>query len=335
MKKPIQVWMPEAGMENQREQEDYEALTAALKAERVYVCDPLDPDPAGDYDMAFIGSWRFYPQSREFRRLHPGKPVVQYNWDIYPFQVNEKTDPRRDRTGRARPTANATRWGEYLQELRYATEVWVPSQGVVDRTHQFAGRRVKCHVVKCNAYLWELEDRLTDWWQVNNVDLSKPYVVDVMREYTGEPMVGAVREVCEQLGIPCVQTNHKLTFDEFRCTIAKASLLVSAYNEASTGGLTLLEGYALGVPVLISDSHYQGANDYFGDRAYRFRAGDKEDLSLMIRAAMGVLPGGPISGKSCIYLHGSPRAWVEENYGTVPFAKRLAAGFRRVLSERA
>jgi glycosyltransferase involved in cell wall biosynthesis len=41
--------------------------------------------------------------------------------------------------------------------------------------------------------------------------------------------------------------------------------------EASTGGLTLLEAYRLGKPVLMSNSYYQGGQDYFGDKAEYFQ----------------------------------------------------------------
>jgi glycosyltransferase involved in cell wall biosynthesis len=325
--KPIQVWMPECWMENHREQEHTDALRAALKAERVYVVDLQQVDhPVEDVDLAFFGSWKYYPRSADFRTMFPTKPVVHYNWDIYPFQVRERTDPRTDRTGRARPTPNATRWAEYISELRYSTEVWVPSQGVVRRTHEFAGPTIDCQVVRCNYFGWDKPG--ADWWQVMNVDLSKPYVMDVMRQYPEEPMVGSVRRACGHLGIPCIQSDHRLTWDEFRCAVVNASLLVSSYNEASTGGLTLLEGYAHGVPVLVSDSPLQGANDYFGDRAFRFQAGNEEDLESSIKFYAQVKPAPEDVRRKAA---GEAARWVEENYGVRAFARRLAAGFRRVL----
>lgn len=315
-KAPITVWFPDGWMENHRVQEHTDALLEALAAEKVQCVTDDDPRTvaARSCDLGFIGSWKFYPAGVAYRAENPGKPLVHYNWDLYPFQLNERTNPRTDRTGRARPTPNACRWAEYVAELKHAIEVWVPSEGVVLRTREFAGRASR--VVLCNYFGWDVPDREPPFH-------AGTYVVDVMREYTGEPMVGAVRESCQALGVPCVQTNHGLPWDVFQVTVAGAGLLVSAYNEASTGGLTLLEGYAHGVPVLVSDSPYQGANDYFPEdqpNFWTFKAGDKEDLKVMVEYCV----------RQMRQRHDS-RSWVEREYGVAAFARRLADGFRRVL----
>jgi len=69
-----------------------------------------------------------------------------------------------------------------------------------------------------------------------------------------------------------------LSESEFQKRIANCTFLVCEYYEASTGGLTLLEGHRLGKPVLVSDSPYMGAKDYFGDRANYFKHDDYEDF---------------------------------------------------------
>lgn len=107
--------------------------------------------------------------------------------------------------------------------------------------------------------------------------------------------------------------------------IAGARLLVSAYHEASTGGLSLLEGYALGKPVLLSDSPYQGGRDYFGDRANYFHWGSYDDLK---------------SELLCLYENPprvnavEARDWVEKNYGEHAFARRLAREFQIIAQRR-
>jgi hypothetical protein len=96
-----------------------------------------------------------------------------------------------------------------------------------------------------------------------------------MRKYP-DPNKDAVRDACKELGIPCVESATSLPWPKFQKTVAGARLLVSAYYEASTGGLTLLEGYRLGKPVLLSGSPRNGASEYFGDRAYYFEWNSNE-----------------------------------------------------------
>lgn len=316
----VNVWMPDLWMENHRGSEGPDLLVPEMRRHGVSLHGEFEDRHVHRCDLVFAGGLRVYELTRRLRKLHPGLPIVHYNWDLYPFQVNERTDPRTDRTRRARPTPNATRWAEYVEHLRNdVTEVWVPSSGVIRRTHEYCGPHVRCKVVLCNVFLWEFEEAEFGVWTQH---LPQQYVVDVMREYTGEPMVGAVARACAAEGIPCVAKNHRMGWEEFKVTVANAALLVSAYNEASTGGLTLLEGYAHGVPVLISDSPMQGANEYFpGDQpnVHRFRAGDEDDLRVMIEYASKTMPRK--------YAH---RRWVEQNYGVKAFCERLARDIRRV-----
>ena len=74
--------------------------------------------------------------------------------------------------------------------------------------------------------------------------------------------------------------NHHRSEEEFQKWLAEANLLLCPYYEASTGGLSLLEGFNIGKPVLVCDSPYLGAKDYFGDNAFYFKNGDYEDLKL-------------------------------------------------------
>ena len=65
---------------------------------------------------------------------------------------------------------------------------------------------------------------------------------------------------------------------EYKRNILSCAFLVTEYMEASTGGLTLLEGYYHGKQVLLSDSIYQGGRDYFGDRSFYFKDGNYDDF---------------------------------------------------------
>lgn len=97
-----------------------------------------------------------------------------------------------------------------------------------------------------------------------------------------DPNFGITNKACQHLNIPLVRGNHSFTEEKYRDTILSCSFLVTEYMEASTGGLTLLEGYYHGKNVLVSDSIYMGAKDYFGDRAYYFKDGDINDFARMI-----------------------------------------------------
>lgn len=323
--KTLKVWFPDGSMENQRDAGSVEQLLAALREEGVECSTDADPAAARGADVAFAGTWGYYEATAVVRKLFPSVPVVHYNWDLYPFQVNDRTDPRTDRTGRARPTPQATRWLEYVEELKSAAEVLCPSTGVVRRTEEFTGRSGR--VCKCNVFLWEPPLNRARVW---NPMRDGEYVMDVMREYTGEPMVGAVAEVCREIGVDCLAKEHKLSWSEFQAAVCGASLLVSAYTEASTGGLTLLEGYALGKDVLLSDSPFQGGGEYFGKRATYFdcrrgRSGLKNMIQFCLEAGRARSSKGVIADEVR-----SRRDWVERCYGVRPFARRLAKELRRV-----
>ena len=100
------------------------------------------------------------------------------------------------------------------------------------------------------------------------------YYVDSNYEITNK--------ACKKLNIPLIRSNHVLKEEKYRDVILSCSFLVTEYMEASTGGLTLLEGYYHGKNVLVSDSIYMGARDYFGDRAYYFKDGDFDDFTRMV-----------------------------------------------------
>ena len=121
-----------------------------------------------------------------------------------------------------------------------------------------------------------------------------------MRPYPYDKNYGWLKRACNELKIPLVEPNHKLSEPEFQKVIAECSFLCTEYHEASTGGLTLLEGHRLGKPVVISDSKYMGARDYFGDRAIYFNDNSYEDFKKTIK---GVWENTPVLDREeCIKL---------------------------------
>lgn len=111
-------------------------------------------------------------------------------------------------------------------------------------------------------------------------------------------------QCCAELGIPFLRTDHNLDRAGYERAVAECRFLVSHYREASTGGLTLMEGYRLGKPVLLSDSRWNGARDYFGDRAVYFRGDDREDF----KTALGTMHSAPSP------VPPDCRQWVEREF---------------------
>lgn len=293
----MRMYFHRLAMESHRSTKRAAELVLALDRFGITVTTTLDTS----CDFALCGAFEergsfLDATTREDRyraeRNIPPVRTVHYNWDLYPWKI-EGDDPG---------------WKKYVDDLRSCTAVIVPSIPVQKRTQEYCGRKSTVVLAACNAFDAEPFDG--------------GWVVDVMRPYAGDPNTGLVRKVCEELKIPCVETRAGLPFDEFKRTIAGARLLVSGYFEASTGGLTLLEGYRLGKTVLISDSPYQGANEYFvGNRAATFRWNDREHLKSRIAE---LYPRPNPHGNS------SMREWVDQNYSDDAFAKRLAAELRRI-----
>jgi glycosyltransferase involved in cell wall biosynthesis len=199
------------------------------------------------------------------------------------------------------------RWADYIKEfLPICEEVWVPSKCTATRIHEHTIVKGEVRVIKPPITLWEPPEPC---YPGNRV-------VDVMRHYaTPDSNQGKVAAACKELEIPYIESRCTLTWDEYRRTIASARLLVSSYYEASTGGLTLLEGYWHGVPCLLSDSTYHGAKDYFNDRAAYFQWDNWDDLKQKLRALYDNPPKIDIS---------AVRKWISKEHTDSVFALQIA-----------
>ena len=166
-------------------------------------------------------------------------------------------------------------WNLYGEYLEKSLEIWAPSDAVTKRTNEFyPGIEDKCVTIKTYGLFFDVED-------IKNGG----YIYNPIRDaYQSDPNYGMIDKVCAELNIPLFDrksshgNNVFLPREEYKNKIAHCSFMVCELNEMSTGGLALLEAYRLGKPVLISDSSYEGAYDYFGDRAYYFKDGDYEDF---------------------------------------------------------
>ena len=197
----------------------------------------------------------------QVRRLeHFHIPMINYNWDFYQWVFRKSC---------------GFEWELYGEYLKKSLEVWVPSDAVSKRTNEFyPGIKDKCVTIKTYGLFFDTEDIKNDG-----------YIYNPIRDaYQLDPNYGMIDKVCSELDIPLFDRKSYgaygsgLPLDEYRKKIAHCSFIVCELNEMSTGGLSLLEAYRLGKPILISDSSYEGAYDYFGDRAYYFRDGDYEDF---------------------------------------------------------
>jgi len=181
-------------------------------------------------------------------------PVVVYCWDYYAW-AHEKQNMSGD-------------WRLYAKLLQIADLILVPSQGQKRRLKELLG--LKSTVVLSGATTFE--QPISD----------ERYILNPLREYPEENN-GWVEKAAKELEIPVVTTNHGLTYDEYQYTVAKCSFIASVYREASTGGLSLIEGLWLGKPSLISNSPYQGANDYVGKYARTFQYDSFDELKVVMK----------------------------------------------------
>lgn len=297
----MRVYFHRLALESHRSMKRVAELILAIDRCGVTVTTTLDTS----CDIAFCGAfessgsfleavWR-EDRYRAERDIPPVK-TVHFCWDMYPWKVNGD-DPA---------------WGRYVEDLKRCTAILVPSRAAGKRVTEFCKRESSVVLAACNPF--EAEPFDGGW------------VVDVMRPYAGDPNTGLVKSVCDELGIPCVETRAGLPREEFERTVAGARLLVSAYFEASTGGLTLLEGYRLGKVVLLSDSKYNGATEYFhGTERHTFVWNKRESLKYHID---GIFKAG--EGKVKSSLTHAHRAWVDERYSDTAFSQRIASEFRRI-----
>lgn len=197
--------------------------------------------------LVSINGLSHYRGFEEIRKTFPHIKTVMYVWDLYPW----------------------TQYAEGRDSLREYSRVWVPSNEVLLRLKELYNVDVnKCKVIKAYAEIFEAgKDQIKN----NN------FAYHPVRAYK-DPNIGFTDLACNITNIPMIRSEHKLTYEEYKDQVLSCSFLVTEYHEASTGGLTLLEGYYHGKDVLLSDSIYQGGRDYFGERAFYFKDGDVDDF---------------------------------------------------------
>jgi hypothetical protein len=182
-----------------------------------------------------------------FHKTLPEIPLINLTLDFY-------------KTVWTSANPHGYKWGLYRDMLRKCDELWCLSNEVVLRMGEEGVDTKRCHLMKIWARFFDYEGEIKDG----------RYVLGAMRPYVDDKNYGWLKRACQELGIPLVQPNHGLSELEFQKIIAECSFLCTEYHETSTGGLTLLEGYKNGKVSVISNSPYNGAVDYLGDRAVYF-----------------------------------------------------------------
>tara|TARA_R110002020_G_scaffold211550_5_gene417759 strand:- start:1850 stop:2713 length:864 start_codon:yes stop_codon:yes gene_type:complete len=220
--------------------------------------DVLENSVQPDCDFILCASISQLNKLEYFHNMYPDIPMINYNWDLYEWIW---TSP------------GGYDWKKYGAFLNKSAEIWCPSDEVVLRTQEYYNCGEKCKVIKTFVRLFDYpEEKIKD----------KRYIFQPMRYYHEDRNFGWLKKACKELDIRLVESLHKASEEEFKKIIANCSFLVCEYYEASTGGLTLLEGYNLGKPILISDSKYMGGRDYFGDDAIYFKHDSYDNFKHML-----------------------------------------------------
>lgn len=174
------------------------------------------------------------------------KPIVVYCWDYYLWK--HKSDAL---------------WEKYAIFLRKADLVLVPSTGQQRRLKEL----LDIDSVVVHTGIPTYEGEVSDG----------NFILDPVRYYPEENEFWA-ESAAASLGIPIIHSEHQFTSEEFQELVASCTFLTCAYREASTGGLSLMEGLHLGKPALVSNSPYMGASDYLGKYGTYFQYDNFEDL---------------------------------------------------------
>lgn len=221
---------------------DTDEQLVAMRQYFKFVSDPVEAD------AIFCASIVKMPQALA-AVANSRKPLVVYCWDYYKW-AHDGVIKNFD-------------WKKYADFLRKANLILVPSEGQKLRLKELLN--LDSVVVKTGIKTYDAE--VSD----------EGFILDPVRYYPEENRDWA-EKAAHELGIPIIHSEHQFTLEEFRKLVTTCSFMTCAYREASTGGLTLMEGLWHGKPSLVSNSPYMGARSYLGDLGNYFQYDDFEDL---------------------------------------------------------
>ena len=295
----MKVWFPEFFTEAHRKPGEGEVLVEELRKFGI----DCQLEPTEDCSFIFCGTlWKF-GLVQEWRKKCAIIPTIHYNWDLYPFQLMELTGEY--------IRSDPHLWDPYVEELKSCRDIWVPSYCTTLRTREFTNRD-SC-VIKTSIRPWEYEKVTTG-----------DYAVDVVRYYP-DYNSHLTPQSCAAVSVPLVESRNTLPWVEFQHVISNCRFMISGQFEASTGGLTLLEGYWHGKPSLISNSPRHGGVDYLGDRATYFQWDNPLLFRLAIQKMMDNTP---------VVCIDEAREWITSEYSEYAMAGRMAKRFWELYDEQ-
>lgn len=201
-------------------------------------------------------------------------PLVTYCWDYYKWVHEGKH--------------HTFNWGKYRDFLTMCDLVLVPSDGQKQRLKELLN--IDSEVCECSINFYEHET------------YNGGYVLDPVRDYPEENL-GWVKQACEELNIPYIHTEHGYSQEEFRKLVSNCTFMTCGYREASTGGLSLMEGLYNGKVSLVSNSPYMGASNYLKDLGYYFQYDDFNELKEKIKELWNYRTVDlDIARKHCVYF---------------------------------
>jgi len=207
-----------------------------------------------------------------FHGTFPGIPIVSLTLDFY-------------KTVWTAPNPHGYNWQLYKDYLKKCKELWCISNEVIIRMGEEGIDIKKCKLMKMWARFFDYNNEIKD----------DRYILKTIRPYVADKNYGWLERACQELDIPLKTPNHGASEEQYRKLIAECSFMCTDYHETSTGGLGLLEGYKLGKASVISDSVYEGARDYLGDRAIYFSDDSYEDFKRVIKETWDNTPQLDIS----------------------------------------
>ncbi len=211
--------------------------------------------------QAYIGLWEYY------HNYFPHIPMINITLDFY-------------KTVWSAPNPHGYDWKKYKHFLNKCVELWCISNEVIVRMSEEGVDTDKCKLMKIWARFFEYAGPITD----------ERYILKTIRPYIADKNYGWLERACKELQIPLKSPNHGASEEQYQKLLAECSFMCTDYHETSTGGLGLLEGYKLGKVSVISDSLYEGAQDYLGDRAIYFDDNNYEDFKRVIKQTLDNTP---------------------------------------------
>lgn len=243
--------------------------------------------------VIYVASILFMEKAMTLRNIS-NKPVAVYCWDYYLWAHEGHHH-------------DGNNWKEYAKFLQEADVVFAPSEAQQLRLKELLD--VDSIVVHSGILTYDAKSS------------DKRFVLDPVRYYP-EEQAHWVEKACEELGIKCIHSEHQFSLKEFRKLVTTCSFMITALHEASTGGLTLMEGLWHGKPSIVSDSKYMGASDYVGKYGIYVKDGEYEDLKAKIKT----LWENPIE-----YDKEEVRKYIKNNYSFDIMAKGLYNGIKSIL----